>query len=64
MTSIDRDRDVYGRLLRNLQVNGADVLWRDFSCPILKLPRWISQNCAEVVAMRPRDCSIAEVNLH
>ena len=25
MTSIDRDRDVYGRLLRNVQVNGADV---------------------------------------
>ena len=25
MTSIDRDRDVYGRLLRNVQVNGRDV---------------------------------------
>jgi micrococcal nuclease len=25
MTSIDRDRDVYGRMLRNVQVNGADV---------------------------------------
>ena len=25
MTSIDRNRDVYGRLLRNVQVNGADV---------------------------------------
>lgn len=25
MTSIDRDRDVYGRLLRNVSVNGADV---------------------------------------
>ena len=25
MTSIDRDRDVYGRLLRNVQVDGADV---------------------------------------
>jgi endonuclease YncB( thermonuclease family) len=25
MTSIDRDRDVYGRLLRDVQVNGADV---------------------------------------
>jgi micrococcal nuclease len=25
MTSVDRDRDVYGRLLRNVQVNGADV---------------------------------------
>jgi len=25
MTSIDRDRDVYGRLLRNLSVNGSDV---------------------------------------
>jgi endonuclease YncB( thermonuclease family) len=25
MTSIDRDRDRYGRLLRNVQVNGADV---------------------------------------
>ena len=25
MTSIDRDRDVYGRLLRNVAVNGADV---------------------------------------
>ena len=25
MTPIDRDRDVYGRLLRNVQVDGADV---------------------------------------
>jgi endonuclease YncB( thermonuclease family) len=25
MTSIDRDRDVYGRLLRDVQVNGTDV---------------------------------------
>jgi endonuclease YncB( thermonuclease family) len=25
MTSIERDRDVYGRLLRNVQVNGRDV---------------------------------------
>ena len=25
MTSIDRDRDVYGRLLRNVRVNGQDV---------------------------------------
>jgi hypothetical protein len=25
MTSIDRDRDVYGRLLRNVSVNGRDV---------------------------------------
>ena len=25
MTSIDRDRDIYGRLLRNVAVNGADV---------------------------------------
>jgi len=25
MTSIDRDRDRYGRLLRNVQVNGVDV---------------------------------------
>jgi endonuclease YncB( thermonuclease family) len=25
MTSIDRDRDVYGRLLRNVAVNGSDV---------------------------------------
>jgi len=25
MTSIDRDRDRYGRLLRNVQVNGRDV---------------------------------------
>jgi endonuclease YncB( thermonuclease family) len=25
MTSIDRDRDVYGRLLRNVRVNGRDV---------------------------------------
>jgi endonuclease YncB( thermonuclease family) len=25
MTSIDRDRDVYGRLLRDVQVDGADV---------------------------------------
>jgi hypothetical protein len=25
MTSIDRDRDVYGRLLRNVAVNGTDV---------------------------------------
>jgi micrococcal nuclease len=25
MTRIDRDRDVYGRMLRNVQVNGADV---------------------------------------
>jgi len=25
MTSIDRDRDRYGRLLRNVAVNGADV---------------------------------------
>ncbi|MEP7131263.1 MAG: thermonuclease family protein [Sphingomicrobium sp.] len=25
MTAIDRDRDVYGRLLRNVAVNGADV---------------------------------------
>jgi hypothetical protein len=25
MTSIDRDRDVYGRLLRNVSVNGQDV---------------------------------------
>jgi len=25
MTSIDRDRDVYGRLLRNVAVDGADV---------------------------------------
>jgi micrococcal nuclease len=25
MTSIDRDRDVYGRLLRNVAVNGADI---------------------------------------
>jgi micrococcal nuclease len=25
MTGIDRDRDVYGRLLRNVSVNGADV---------------------------------------
>ena len=25
MTAIDRDRDVYGRLLRNVSVNGADV---------------------------------------
>ena len=25
MTSIDRDRDKYGRLLRNLSVNGRDV---------------------------------------
>jgi endonuclease YncB( thermonuclease family) len=25
MTGIDRDRDVYGRLLRNVQVDGADV---------------------------------------
>ena len=25
MTNIDRDRDVYGRLLRNVAVNGADV---------------------------------------
>lgn len=25
LTSIDRDRDVYGRLLRNVAVNGADV---------------------------------------
>jgi micrococcal nuclease len=25
MTNIDRDRDVYGRLLRNVQVDGADV---------------------------------------
>jgi micrococcal nuclease len=25
MTSIDRDRDVYGRLLRNVSVNGSDV---------------------------------------
>jgi endonuclease YncB( thermonuclease family) len=25
MTAIDRDRDVYGRLLRNVQVDGADV---------------------------------------
>jgi micrococcal nuclease len=25
MTSIDRNRDVYGRLLRNVAVNGADV---------------------------------------
>jgi endonuclease YncB( thermonuclease family) len=25
MTSIDLDRDVYGRLLRDVQVNGADV---------------------------------------
>lgn len=25
MSSIDRDRDVYGRLLRNVQVDGADV---------------------------------------
>jgi micrococcal nuclease len=25
MTSIDRDRDVYGRLLRNVQVDGNDV---------------------------------------
>ena len=25
MTSIDRDRDVYGRLLRNVAVNGQDV---------------------------------------
>ena len=25
MTSIDRHRDVYGRLLRDVQVDGADV---------------------------------------
>ena len=25
MTSIDRDRDVYGRLLRNVAVGGSDV---------------------------------------
>jgi endonuclease YncB( thermonuclease family) len=25
MSGIGRDRDVYGRLLRNVQVNGADV---------------------------------------
>jgi endonuclease YncB( thermonuclease family) len=25
MTSVDRDRDTYGRLLRNVQVDGADV---------------------------------------
>ena len=25
MTSIDRDRDSYGRLLRNVRVNGRDV---------------------------------------
>jgi len=25
MTSIDRDRDTYGRLLRNVAVNGQDV---------------------------------------
>ena len=25
MSSIERDRDVYGRLLRNVAVNGADV---------------------------------------
>jgi endonuclease YncB( thermonuclease family) len=25
MTPIERDRDVYGRLLRNVQVNGRDV---------------------------------------
>lgn len=25
MTSIDRNRDIYGRLLRDVQVNGADV---------------------------------------
>ena len=25
MTAIDRDRDVYGRLLRNVSVNGRDV---------------------------------------
>lgn len=25
MTSIDRERDIYGRLLRNVQVDGADV---------------------------------------
>ena len=25
MTPIDRDRDVYGRLLRNVRVNGRDV---------------------------------------
>jgi endonuclease YncB( thermonuclease family) len=25
MTTIDRDRDVYGRLLRNVRVNGRDV---------------------------------------
>jgi endonuclease YncB( thermonuclease family) len=25
MTSIDRDRDVYGRLLRNVSVDGRDV---------------------------------------
>lgn len=25
MTSIDRDRDTYGRLLRNVQVDGADI---------------------------------------
>ena len=25
MTPIDRDRDVYGRLLRNVSVNGQDV---------------------------------------
>jgi endonuclease YncB( thermonuclease family) len=25
MTSIDRDRDRYGRLLRNVAVNGADL---------------------------------------
>jgi micrococcal nuclease len=25
MTSIDRDRDTYGRLLRDVQVDGADV---------------------------------------
>ena len=25
MTSIDRDRDVYGRLLRNVSVDGQDV---------------------------------------
>ena len=25
MTSVDRDRDVYGRLLRNVEVNGEDV---------------------------------------
>ena len=25
MSSIDRDRDVYGRLLRNVAINGEDV---------------------------------------